>query len=179
MGAKVTLPDFSSNIVKMEAPDPILDDWAKPCHVQLPDDLVRLILMFEGGCVQAWQRDRIGRIYSNVYREFFGPQNGTTTLQKSSDRLLGYYCAFVTYILSRPQKECRFHRYGRFYPTVRRYRSRMYFKPWIKLVKKYKLQADIARVACHTEAPLISYFQAAQRRFGIRDLGTGMLFFGS
>ena len=133
MGTKLTLHQFSSNIVKMEPPDPILDDWSKPCHVQLPDDLVRLILMFEGGCVQAWQRDRIGRIYSNVYREFFGQQNGTETLQRSGDRLLGYYCAFVTYILSRPQRQCRFRRYGRFYRTTRIKQSRKYFKPWVPL----------------------------------------------
>ena len=100
-------------------------------------------------------------------------------IQKSGDRLLGYYCAFVTYILSRPQRQCRFRRYGRFYRTTRIKQSRKYFRPWVPLVKKYKLQVDIARMACTTEAPLISYFQAAQRRFGIRDIGRGMLFFGS
>ena len=179
MGCTLTLPEISSNKEQMLAPDPILDDLDKPTGVQLPDDLVRLILVFEGGCVRAWQRDRIGRIYSNVYREFFGPANGTQRLQGTNDKLLGYYCAFVTYILSRPEKQCKFSRYGRFYKTTRVHKSRKHFRPWAGLVKKYNLERDIVRLANVTEAPLLSYFQASQRGFGIRDIGRGMLFFTS
>ena len=169
MGCTLTVRERLSSIPKMKGAFQILDESTQskwPRDVQLPDDIIRLILVFQGGCVVAWQRDRIGSIYSKVYREFFGQRNGTRHLQTNTcERLLPYYCAFVTYLLSKDRRECRFSRYGRFHKTQRVYKSRKYFRPWSKLVKQYKLEGAIARLACKTEAPLIHYYECARRRF--------------
>ena len=171
-------PPYLSSKDEMDHAKAILDDSVKWPNVQLPADLVGLILVFEGGCIRAWQRDRIGVIYSNVYREFFGQHIGTVALQRTTnEKLLPYYCAFATYVLSKRPKVCRFARHGRFHRIERANKSRKYFRPWKELVRKYKLQYAITKYAHTTESPLIQYFSYASRRFAIRDLGRGMLYF--
>ena len=178
MGCAITGPLYRSSILKKEGPDFILDRTPWPKGVQLPDELSVLILVYEGSCIRAWQRDRIGRIYSNVYQEFFGKHNGTRALQETTpSKLLPYYCAFVTFILSRKFKYCRFNKYGRCHPTQRSHRSRKFFKPWIPLARRYKMAPTIAKLACKCEAPLVNYFECARRRFQTRDIGLGMLYF--
>lgn len=178
MGMSLQKEPYLSNKHEIDHAQAILDDSSKWPNVQLPPELVGLILVFEGGCIRAWQRDRIGMIYSNVYREFFGPRNGTVSLQRTSnEKLLPYYCAFATYVLSKRPKVCRFSRHGRFHRVERANKSRMYFKPWKKLVYKYKLSNAIAKYAHTTEQPLIQYFDYASCHTRLRDLGRGMLYF--
>jgi hypothetical protein len=180
MGCSLTAPLYRSSIIGKEGPQFILDKTPWPTGVQLPPEMCVLILVYEGSCIRAWQRDRIGRIYSNVYQEFFGKQNGTQTLQeRTPPQLLPYYCAFVTFILSRKFKYCRFNKFGKCHATQRAHKSRKYFRPWVALVKQYKMAPVIAKMACKCEAPLINYFECARqaRRFQTRDLGRGMLYF--
>ena len=153
---------YLSNKCEIDHAIAILEDSAKWPNVQLPPELVGLILIFEGGCIRAWQRDRIGMIYSNVYREFFGPERGTVALQETtSEKLLPYYCAFATYVLSKRPRVCRFSRYGRFHRVERANKSRKYFKPWKTLAQKYKLNKAITKYAHTVEQPLIRYFKYA------------------
>ena len=169
---------YLSNKHEIDHAQAILEDSTKWPNVQLPPELVGLILIFEGGCIRAWQRDRIGMIYSNVYREFFGPKSGTVSLQRTtSEKLLPYYCAFATYVLSKRPKVCRFSRYGRFHRVERANKSRMYFRPWKKLAQKHKLSKAIAKYAHTTEQPLIRYFNYASSSAQMRHLGRGMLYF--
>ena len=157
-----------------------IDTEPWPVGVKLCPDLVRLILVYEGSVVRAWQRDRIGMIYSKVYREFFGPRTGTQSLQNTtSEKLLPYYTAFATYILAKRPKVCRYSRYGRFHRIERQNKSRKFFRPWRGLAKKYKLHKAINQLAHKTEAPLIQYFDYASRRFQVRDVSRQLVQFGT
>ena len=157
-------------------PEEILEEWpklTKASGLQLPDDIAIVILMFEGSVLAAYQRDYIGTLYSDVFRTFFG----TRAIQESTpDKLLPYYCAFVTHVIASKKPQFRYSMFGRRQPTQRARKCRIHMKKWKTITNRYDMTNVLNQQVAITSAPLADYFACARRRFAIRDIGRGMIY---
>ena len=175
-GCTASKPNLSNKNAEEDPKDP----WPKLTEIsglQLPDEIAIVILMFEGSVLVAYQRDFIGTLYSEVYKTFFGSSYGIRRIQNTTpDNLLPYYCAFVTHVISLKSPRCRFSRHGRYQPVRRIRKSRKNMRIWLPITQRYDLTRLLNKYVALTTSPLAEYFKCERRRFKIRDIGRGMIY---
>ena len=169
------------NTTSKNPEEDLKDPWPKLTEksgLQLPDEIAILILMFDGGVLAAYQRDFVGTLYSEVYRTFFGARYGIRRIQETTpDDLLPYYCAFVSHVISLKEPKCRFSRHGRYQPVRRIRKSRKWMKHWKPITDRYNLIKSLNKYVALTTSPLSEYFKCERRRYRIRDIGQGMIYY--